>query len=242
MNSSNPNKKGIIYMVPCPIGPNNPLDVLPTQTIEVIHSLKHFFAENLKTTRHTLKACNHPLPIREIEIDLLDKNTSEKEVLELIKCVENGENAGMMSEAGCPGIADPGSILVKVAHQKNIRVIPLIGPSSILLALMASGFSGQSFVFHGYLQKNINDLKKQLQQLEQQSNRLKQSQIFIETPYRTNNLIETITHTCGSNTLFCVAYNLNQSDETVISKPIQWWKKNPIKLDKEPCVFILFVP
>lgn len=231
---------GTLYLIPCPIGTNSPIDVLPLDTLNTIQKLDHFFAENLKTTRHTLKACEHPKAIRELQIELLDKKTSFEEAQSYIQILKQGHDAGIMSEAGCPGVADPGSILVNLAHQNNIKVVPLIGPSSILLALMASGANGQNFAFHGYLPKEGSELKNKLKSLENESAKNSCTQIFIETPYRTNNLVASIIQHCKPKTLFCLAYNLNQSNEKIISKPIHAWKKNTPKFDKSPCVFILY--
>lgn len=233
-------KKGTLYLVPCPIGENQPLNVLPQHTLEKIRTLTHFAAENLKTARHFIKACDHPTAIQEIDIMLLDKKTKYNEVSTIAEPLLKGHDMGVVSESGCPGVADPGSILVQYAHSKDIQVVPLIGPSSILLAMMSSGFNGQSFAFHGYLPKNSDELKQKIKDIEKASAQFKQTQIFIETPYRTDNLTKSLIQYSNPNSFLCIASSLNCPDERIISKPIHWWKKQTISFGKAPCVFLLF--
>ena len=232
--------KGKVYLIPCPIGDNSPLSVLPKHTLEVIGQLQHFVVENVKTARHFLKACEHPLPIQSLQFDILDKKTDPMLIPEMLEICTQGKNIGIVSEAGCPGVADPGSALVHLAHAKGIQVVPLIGPSSILLAIMAAGFNGQSFAFHGYLPKSGPDLKKRVQQLERISREMNQTQVFIETPFRTQNLIQNLLATCSGKTKLCVAANINQVDEKIISMSVENWKKSKPNFDNVPAVFLLY--
>ena len=233
-------KKGVVYLIPCPIGLNSPLDVLPKHTLEIIGQLKNFVVENVKTARHFLKACEHPLPIQSLQFDILDKKTDPMLIPEMLENCLNGIDIGIVSEAGCPGVADPGSALVHLAHAKGIQVVPLIGPSSILLAVMAAGFNGQSFAFHGYLPKSGDDLKKRVQQIERISREINQTQVFIETPFRTQHLIQNILTYCSSKTKLCVAANINQPDEKIVSLTIENWKKNKPVFENVPAVFLLY--
>lgn len=232
--------RGSVYLIPCPIGNNSPVNVLPEHTLEIIRNLKYFVVENAKTARHFIKDCAHPQPIQSLFFDILDKKTDPSQVPDLLTPCEKGHNIGIVSEAGCPGVADPGSALVNLAHHKGIKVIPLIGPSSILLAIMAAGFNGQSFAFHGYLPKNTTDLKKRVQLLEKNSRDFNQTQVFIETPYRTQNLIQNLQGICSNSTKLCVAANINQPNEKIVSQTLENWKKNKPNFDNVPAVFLIY--
>jgi|TARA_B110000261_G_C13080607_1_gene355759 16S rRNA (cytidine1402-2'-O)-methyltransferase len=231
--------KGTVYLIPCPIGTNNPADVLPEDTIKIIHELDYFIVENEKTCRQFLRAANHPKKIKELDFEVLNKHTDPMDVINFIKPCLEGKSVGVISESGCPGVADPGSFVVKTAHQKAIQVVPLIGPSSILLSLMASGFNGQSFSFVGYVPKDKAALKKRLSELEGISRKFNQTQIFIETPFRNKQLIENIKQYCSPNTDLCVAANINQPDEIILRKPLSQWKTNDLEIHKIPAVFLI---
>lgn len=233
-------KTGKIYLIPCPLGSDDPLKSLPLHTLEIINSLHYYVVENAKTARHFIKNCKHPVAIQELNFDILDKKTDQLLIPELIAPCIKGYNIGIISEAGCPGIADPGSALINYAHLKNIQVIPLIGPSSILLALMAAGFNGQSFAFHGYLPKSNDDLKKKLKSFEKHIKDYRQTQIFIETPYRTNQIINSICNLMGNDFKLCVAANINQQNESIVTKTISKWKTSNFNYGKSPAVFLLF--
>lgn len=232
--------KGVIYLIPCPLGSDRPLDSLPRHTLEIVRELNTFVVENAKSARHFVRDCEHPKAIRELQFDILDKKTDSLLIPEIIAPCLNGENIGVISEAGCPGVADPGSELINYAHLKNIKVIPLIGPSSILQALMASGFNGQKFAFHGYLPKNTDDLKRKLKSFEKHIREFKQTQIFIETPYRTDALLRNISNFTPKDLKLCIAANINQVDESIVTKSIDQWKISLPEYGKIPAVFLLY--
>lgn len=231
---------GVIYLIPCPLGSDSPLDSLPQHTLSAVHSLEHFVVENAKSARHFVKDCKHPKAIQELTFDILDKKTDPLLIPEIIVPCFQGINIGVISEAGCPGIADPGSELINYAHLKGIKVIPLIGPSSILQALMASGFNGQKFAFHGYLPKNTDELKRKIKSFEKHIRDFRQTQLFIETPYRTDQLLKNITSTAALDLKLCIAANINQESESIITKTIAEWKKAPPEFGKSPAVFLLY--
>lgn len=232
-------EKGKVYLIPCPIGENNPMDVLPKDTIDIIHKLDYFIVEDEKTCRRFIRSAEHPKQIRELEFEVLNKHTHPMEILDFIKPCLSGKSVGIISESGCPGVADPGAFVVATAHKKGIQVIPLVGPSSILLALMGSGFNGQSFSFVGYVPKDRTDLRKRISELERLSRDYNQTQIFIETPFRNRQLIENLKQYCSSSTELCVAANLNQPNEIIVRKPITQWKSNELDIHKIPAVFLI---
>lgn len=230
---------GIVYLIPCPIGENSPEDVLPKHTMEVIHSLDYFIVENEKTSRRFLRSSNHPKAIRELFFETLNKHTDETEIGSYLTPVSEGHSIGVISEAGCPGVADPGAQVVALAHKKGIQVVPLIGPSSILMALMGSGFSGQSFSFVGYLPKDKKDLKSRIKELESLSKKYNQTQIFIETPFRNAQLLESLKAFCSPSTMISIAANINQENEIITSMPISNLRPNSLSIHKVPAVFSL---
>lgn len=231
---------GNIYLIPCPLGQDSPLESLPSHTLDVVKKLSHFVVENAKSARHFVKACEHPTAIRELQFDILDKKTDPTLIPDIIAPVYEGHDIGVISEAGCPGVADPGSELINYAHRKNLKVIPLIGPSSILQALMASGFNGQKFAFHGYLPKNSDDLKRKMKSFEKHIRDYRQTQIFIETPYRTNQLLQNLCSFAAKDIKLCIAANINQVNELIQTKTIEQWKKTKIDFEKSPAVFLLY--
>ncbi len=239
---------GTLYLIPNALGPGALDEVLPASVRQTTAQLDYFIAENAKTARAFLKlvSTTHPLgkPIQEIEIRELNINTAASELPALLAPLLAGRNAGLVSEAGVPAVADPGADLVRLAHQKNIPVKPLVGPSSILLALMASGLNGQSFAFQGYLPTDAGQRAARLRQLEQRSRQEKQTQIFIETPYRNEAMLEAIANHCTNTTLVTVATDLTLATETVRTQPVQIWKKEMTAgrfpdFKKKPTVFLL---
>ncbi len=240
---------GIIYLIPTVIAPDTIHNVIPPQIVETISTLDYYLVENIRTARRFISELKNsfenlllPKPLHEIEFVELSKNTSADEVKKLMSHVVNGRNAGILSEAGCPGIADPGALAVEHAHKNRIRVVPMVGPSSILLALMASGFSGQSFVFHGYLPIPANEKIKVLKKLESDAHKLKQTQIFMETPYRNDKLLKDILQSLNPATLLCIAKGLTGQDEFVVTKAVSEWKNIEINLHKVPTIFMIYVP
>jgi 16S rRNA (cytidine1402-2'-O)-methyltransferase len=231
---------GQLYLVPTSLGLSELNTVLPTGMQEIIRTLRYFIAENPKTARAFLKQIGHPLPLNQITIETLNKDTPEKKIPALLSSILSGQSAGLLSEAGCPAVADPGALLVRIAHQQSIRVIPLVGPSAILLALMSSGMNGQRFMFHGYLPISAPERAKRIQQLEQKSLNEDATQIFIETPYRNETMFQAILQTCSPQTLLCVALDLTTVSEQVITFPIHEWRKKTITLNYRPCVFLIY--
>lgn len=229
--------KGIIYLIPCPIGENAPEDVLPKHTIEVIQSLDNFIVENEKSSRNFLRASNHPKAIRELAFETLNKHTKEDEISGYLTPLSEGKSIGIISDAGCPGVADPGVQVVALAHKKGYQVIPLIGPSSILMALMGSGFNGQSFSFVGYLPKDKKELKNRIKDLEALSKKYNQTQLFIETPFRNSQLLENLKAFCAPSTRISIAANINQENEIIQTMPISKLQPNRLHIHKVPAVF-----
>jgi len=231
---------GTLYMVPVTLGDDNLSFVIPADVIQLVKGLEYFVVENEKSARRFLATVKSNKPVRELNFQLLNEHTAEKDLPELIAPLLAGHNVGMLSEAGCPGIADPGATLAALAHRKGIKVSPLVGPSSILLSLMASGFNGQQFTFLGYLPSDKAARVNKLKEIEKQSERLNETQIFIETPYRNQHMLEDILASCNANTKLCIARNVSLEAELVVSKTIAEWKKNALPdLHKQPTVFLL---
>jgi 16S rRNA (cytidine1402-2'-O)-methyltransferase len=232
-------KKGRIYLLPSPLGEEG-LQALPEYGRAIMRDLTFFVAERAKTTRALLKAIDYPRPIQEAHIEELNKRTRLEGVAPLLAPVRKGHDLGMISEAGCPGIADPGARLVEAAHREGIQVVPVVGPSSILLALMGSGLSGQQFCFHGYLSPKRPQLGKDLKRLEQQASRFKQTQIFMETPYRNMAVLEEAVKNLSPSTRFAVAADLTLPTEYIFTQTIAEWKKKPLPdLHKRPAIFLI---
>jgi 16S rRNA (cytidine1402-2'-O)-methyltransferase len=231
---------GTLYFIPVSLGDDRISRILPADVISIAHSIDEFIVENEKTARHFLSAIKHPKPIRELQFKTLNEHTQEKELPNLLASLSAGRNVGLMSEAGCPGIADPGAKLASLAHRKNIRVAPLVGPSSILLSLMASGLNGQRFTFFGYLPTDKLARIQALKEIESQSKKLQETQIFIETPYRNMHMLEDILKECHGQTKLCIACNVSLDSEFIQTKSIQEWKIAPLPdLHKKPTVFLL---
>lgn len=231
---------GTLYMVPVTLGDDNLSFVIPADVIQLVKGLEYFVVENEKSARRFLGTVKSNKPVRELNFQLLNEHTAEKDLPELIAPLLAGHNVGMLSEAGCPGIADPGATLAALAHRKGIKVSPLVGPSSILLSLMASGFNGQQFTFLGYLPSDKAARVTKLKEIEKQSERLNETQIFIETPYRNQHMLEDILASCNANTKLCIARNVSLEAELVVSTTIAEWKKNALPdLHKQPTVFLL---
>jgi 16S rRNA (cytidine1402-2'-O)-methyltransferase len=231
---------GTLYMVPVTLGDDNLSFVIPADVIQIVKGLEYFVVENEKSARRFLGTVKSNKPVRELNFQLLNEHTAEKDLPELIAPLLAGHNVGMLSEAGCPGIADPGATLAALAHRKGIKVSPLVGPSSILLSLMASGFNGQQFTFLGYLPSDKAARVTKLKEIEKQSERLNETQIFIETPYRNQHMLEDILASCNANTKLCIARNVSLEAELVVSTTIAEWKKNALPdLHKQPTVFLL---
>lgn len=233
-------KFGTLYLVPVTLGDDNITSVLPPDVVAVVQKLDAFIVESEKSARHFLSAIKTIKPVRELSLNLLNQHTEDKEVSALLKPLLAGIDVGLMSDAGCPGVADPGARLIALAHQKNIRVIPFVGPSSILLSLMASGLNGQQFAFLGYLPVDKQARNIKLKEIEKRSLTHKETQIFIETPYRNQHMLEAILSTCHPNTKLCIACDISLSTELIATKTISNWKHSPLPdLHKRPTVFLL---
>jgi 16S rRNA (cytidine1402-2'-O)-methyltransferase len=231
---------GTLYFIPVTMGVDNISQVLPPDVVSIAQNLDEFVVENEKTARHFLGAIKHNKPIRDITFKTLNKHTEDKDLAKLLSTLITGKDVGLMSEAGCPGIADPGAKLAAMAHQKGIRVAPLVGPSSILLSLMASGLNGQRFTFLGYLPTEKAARIKELKFIEQQSKTRSETQIFIETPFRNQHMLEDIVNGCSNETTLCIACNISLPDEYIVTKKMQEWKKMTLPdLHKKPAVFLI---
>lgn len=231
---------GKLYLIPTTLGMTEPLNVLPQSVKQVIDSTRHYIVENEKTARHFIKRISPQTPQPSLQLSVLNKFTDPSELPGFLEPCLKGESVGIISEAGCPGIADPGADVVAIAHQKGIQVVPLVGPSSILLALMGSGFNGQNFAFHGYLPIDREERKAQIKKLEKQSRDLDQSQLFIETPYRNDKLLSDLCSWLQDTTRLCVAANLTLENELIRSQPVSRWKHFDGSLHKQPAIFILY--
>ena len=233
-----PAVRGTLYLIPVALGEGAAILVLPPATLDEIRRLRTFIVENAKSARHFLKAAGYAHPLQETRFELLDEHTREDRLEALLAPLLAGEDCGLMSEAGCPAVADPGAALVRRAHESGIRVVPLVGPSSVLLALMASGMNGQRFAFHGYLPVDKTPRASTIKALEAQA--AGATQIFIETPYRNDALFQALLQHCRGDTRLCVAADVTLPTEFVVTRTIAEWKKKPPDLDRRPTVFLLW--
>ena len=231
--------KGKIYLIPTPLS-EEAMHTIPPYVIEIVHSLDTFVVERAKTARHFIKATEPPYPLSSVNVFEIDDKTQTIDYQEIGKILDRGKSIGLMSDAGCPGVADPGAIVVAWAHRCGYDVLPLVGPSSILLALMGSGMNGQSFQFHGYLSAKRGEIGKDLKRLEDIARRTKQTQIFIETPYRNKALIDALLVSLQPNTKLCIACDLTAAPQYLVTKSIADWRKTTIPdLNKHPAIFLL---
>lgn len=229
---------GCLYLIPSRIGDQPPLEVLPLSIRKKITDINHYIVENEKVARRFIKTIVPSKNQDKLQISLLNKFTQDIEIPEFIKPCSDGIDVGLMSDAGCPGIADPGAKVVAFAHRQNIKVIPLVGPSSVTLALMASGLNGQNFAFNGYLPVDKNECKRKIKQLEKHAELNNQSQIFIETPYRNEQLLETFLKSLKPKTKLCVAVDLTTKSEEIKTLSVEEWKNQKIDWHKRPAIFI----
>jgi len=230
---------GSLYLLPNVLGETAPDAVIPAAVLNRARSLDYLIAEDPKAARAFLKRIGSTRPLQSVRIERLDHNTRPRDVPALLEPLLDGRDAGLISEAGLPAVADPGAGLVRLAHERNIRVVPLSGPSSIVLALAASGLDGQRFVFHGYLPVAETELVSSLKECERQSRKLKQTQIFIETPYRNDRTLATMLRALAPATLVCVAADLTLESETVKTRPVVAWRKETPQLKGRPTVFLV---
>lgn len=230
-----------LYLVPVPISGAPVSDVIPNGNLEVLGQLRHFIVENVRTARRYLRHVDPAFPIADCTFSVLDRHTGHEEVGAMLDPLRRGEPVGVMSEAGCPAVADPGSHPVEIAQREGLKVVPLVGPSSILMSLMASGFNGQGFAFHGYLPIEAAERKKALKRLESESASRQMTQIFIETPYRNNRMVAFLAETLSPSTMICVACDVTDPErEEVVTLRAVDWKKRKYDYDKRPAIFLLY--
>ncbi|ETN95662.1 SAM-dependent methyltransferase [Zhouia amylolytica] len=230
--------QGKVFLIPTTLGEIGPLEVLPLSIKRTVEAVNYYIVENEKTARAFIKKIAPKKSQPSLNIQLLNKYTDDTELPSFLNPCLEGKDVGIISEAGCPGVADPGAEIVNIAHQKNIKVVPLVGPSSILMALMASGMNGQSFAFNGYLPIDKGEKKSEIKKLERRSKELNQAQIFIETPYRNDKLLKDFVATLNSNTKLCVACDITLPSEEIKTQSVGNWKNTNIDLHKRPCIFI----
>lgn len=231
-----------LYLFPVPLDNDAPLErSLPAYNLEPLRGIRHFIVENVRSARRFLRKCDREIDIDSLEFTVLDEHTAPEEVPAMLRPLEHGGMPmGVISEAGCPAVADPGADVVAVAQRRGLKVVPLVGPSSILLALMGSGFNGQSFAFNGYLPIHQPQRGAKLREMERRIVREHQTQIFIETPYRNNRLIAELAATLPPDRLLCVASDLTGEKERILTQPLSRWAKSPLDYDKIPAIFLLF--
>ncbi len=230
---------GTLYLIPTTLGDSSISSVIPNDITILLKQIKHFIVEDIRTTRRYLKKVDKSIDIDELTFYELNKHTTPQQKSGFLNSAKKGNHIGIISEAGCPGVADPGSDIVAAAHHQNIKVVPLVGPSSILLSLMASGMNGQSFAFHGYLPIKSGERTKAIKHLENLSVREKQTQIFIEAPYRNNHLLKDILSACNPKTRVCVACDITLETEFIKTKSVTQWKNKLPELHKKPTIFLI---
>ncbi len=230
---------GTLYLIPTLLGAGTVAEAIPPLVLERLRRLRYFIVEEPRSARAFLRAAEHPGPLAAVRLDRLGPQPDEAALARLLEPLLEGADAAILSDAGAPAVADPGAALVRHAHAQGVRVVPLVGPSAILLALMASGLEGQRFAFHGYLPVDQAVLKTRLRALEAASRRERRAEIFIETPYRNDRLLRVITATCASETLLSVAADLTLATETIATRTIAAWRATRAPIGKRPAVFLL---
>jgi 16S rRNA (cytidine1402-2'-O)-methyltransferase len=233
-------KKGTLYLIPSFLGETPADTVFPAVNRTIIQQITYYIVEEIRTARRFLKKICPEIEIDKLTFIAYNEHTNFTESVSFIEPLLNGFDVGIISEAGTPCVADPGSLIVRLAHESGIRIVPLVGPNSILLALMASGFNGQQFVFHGYLPIDKTARIKKLREIEQDIYKKDQTQIFIETPYRNIQLLQAITENCRESTMLCLAVSLTTSEESIVSLPLKAWKTKKPDINKKPVVFLLY--
>jgi 16S rRNA (cytidine1402-2'-O)-methyltransferase len=229
-----------LYLIPTTLGDSANSRSFPDLNFGIIKNLKHFVVEDLRSARRFLKSIDKSINIDELTFDVLNEHTGRGEVEGMLVHAERGEDIGVVSEAGCPGVADPGADIVALSHQKGIEVIPLVGPSSILMSLMASGFNGQNFAFLGYLPIKPDEKARRIKQIESRMYSESQTQIFIEAPYRNNQLLETMLKQLSPDTKVCIAADITLESEYIKTKKVSSWKKSVPNLHKRPTIFLIY--
>lgn len=229
-----------LYLIPTTLGESPFEQVFPPHNEKIVSELRHFIVENTRSARRFLKKLHPQIDINSLTFFELNQHTDKKEIDRFLDAAEQGEDIGLLSEAGCPAVADPGADIVAIAQQKGLEVYPLVGPSSILLSLMASGFNGQNFAFLGYLPIQASERSKTLKKIEMRAYTENQTQIFIETPYRNMKMLEEIIHSCQGNTRLCIAADISLDSQFIKTKTLREWKKDLPDLNKRPCIFLIY--
>ncbi len=229
---------GKLFLIPTVIADETQQAVIPASVTNTLKDIQHFLAEDVRTARRYLSSLKIYPSIEPLQFNVLNKDTRADDLHDLFGPIREGKDIGVLSESGCPGVADPGALAARYAHQHGIRVVPLTGPSSILLALMASGLTGQNFAFHGYLPIDAKESADAIRTFEKESRTKKQAQIFIETPYRNNTIITNLLKALHEDTLLCIAIDITGKDESIRTKPVKAWKKDKPDLPKSPAVFL----
>ena len=230
--------KGTLFLIPTVIADGTQANTIPMQVKNTLPGIQFFLAEDVRTARRYLSSLKVYETVENLNFSVLDKHTQREALAEFFSPVLKGLNLGIISESGCPGVADPGALAVQFAHEQGIRVVPLVGPSSILLALMSSGLNGQRFCFHGYLPIDASEAKKSIRELEKESRTKHQTQIFIETPYRNNTMAANLLKHLDEQTQLCIAVDLTGDNENIATKSIKKWRSEPIELPKKPAIFL----
>ncbi len=231
--------KGTLYLIPNFIAEDTVGKSITPQVKEVVKKLDTFLAENIKSARRFISALELGITIEELKFAELSKRTTEDDLMEALQPLFFGNDMGIISEAGCPGVADPGALAVKIAHENNNKIVPLVGPSSFLMALMASGLNGQSFAFHGYLPIDKKERQQVIRNLERNARQLGQTQIFMDTPYRNNQLLQDVLKNCSPSTYLCVAKDITGKQEWIKTMPVSIWRKQKHDFHKIPAVFLI---
>lgn len=231
--------KGKLYLIPSPLGDNAPVEVIPGPTLELLQHISTYVVEEVRTARRYLSAAGLKGHIGELEFHELNEHTSQEEVEGYAKLFEDGRDVGLITEAGLPAVADPGSALVALCHKKGIEVVPHVGPSSLMLALMASGLNGQSFTFNGYLPAKTDERRNAIKDIEKTSRIHRQTQLFIETPYRNDSMMADLLQVCQPSTRICIAANITMPDAFIKTKTVSEWRKENLTIGKRPCVFLM---
>ena len=231
--------KGKLYLIPSPLGEGEPSEVIPASVLELLPTLDCFVVEEVRTARRYLSRAGLKGHIEGLEFHELNEHTPPSDIAPLARLFEDGRNVGLISEAGLPAVADPGAQLVALCHREGIEVVPMVGPSSLMMALMASGLNGQSFAFAGYIPAKTEERRAAIRRLEKRSAAERQTQIIIETPYRNDALLTDLAATCSGNPLITVAANLTQPDAFIRTQTAARWKEHPVTIGKRPCVFLI---
>lgn len=232
-------RSGTLYMIPCGLGGETTSDILPADVLSKVAELRCFMVEDIKSARRFLRKADRNFPIDDSTFFELNKKTSPEELYAFLRLVMEGQDAGVISEAGCPGVADPGAAIVALAHSKGIRIHPMVGPSSILLALMGSGFSGQEFAFHGYLPKDRKDRVRVLKDFEADSRRNGKTHLFMDTPFRNMHVLEDLLNELSDTTMICIASNITLPDESIRTMSAKDWREQAYDLSKKPAIFAI---